>query len=151
MTALIAGAVEVKGDLAPDIKADRLTDFGEGSFRVLVSKPEIAGFGLNYQHCARMVFVGLGDSFEKYYQSIRRCWRFGQTRPVNVYIVLTDLEEPIYANVLRKEREAESMGVSLVRHIATFEKSELDGMNHSDPYDPRIPMRLPAWMTEINS
>lgn len=122
---LIPGAVLVEGQQSPEEKADALERFAAGEIRVLVTKPSIAGFGLNFQHCARMVFVGLGDSYETYYQSIRRCYRFGQTRDVRAYIVLTEPEEAIYANVLRKEREAESTAAELLRHVAAFEREEI--------------------------
>jgi DNA modification methylase len=92
---------------------------------VLITKPSIAGFGLNFQHCARMIFCGIGDSYEQYYQAIRRCWRFGQTRPVHAFIVMSDPEQHIYANVLRKERDAIDAAESMVRHVAEYEREEL--------------------------
>lgn len=122
---LIPDAVLVEGCQSPEEKADALTRFADGQTRVLITKPSIAGFGLNFQHCARMVFVGMGDSYEQYYQAIRRCWRFGQTRLVQAHIVLTDIEETVYQNVLRKEREAETTANELVKHVAEFEKVEI--------------------------
>jgi hypothetical protein len=93
--------------------------------------------------------VGLSDSFESYYQAIRRCWRYGQTRPVVAHVVLTDLEEPIYGNVLRKEREAVAMAQALVKHVAAFEKAELGAsLRRTDPYEPTQPIRLPHWLKE---
>lgn len=140
---LIPGAIVVEGSQSPDEKAVRLARFAtEGG--VLVTKASIAGHGLNYQHCARQVFVGLDDSWERYYQAIRRSWRFGQTRPVDVYVVLADLEEPILANVLAKEREAMAMTEGLIRHVARFEREEIDAVSDQrDPYDPRHPMTGP--------
>lgn len=102
----VPGAVNVPGAWTPEKKAEALAAFQDGDIRVLVTKPSIAGFGMNFQNCARMVFVGLGDSYEQYYQAIRRCWRFGQTRPVDVRIVISDLEGAVAANVRRKEKEA---------------------------------------------
>ncbi len=103
---LIPGAVNVHGAMSPQRKADLLLAFADGRIRHLVTKPGIAAWGLNWQHCARMVFVGLGDSYEAYYQAIRRCWRYGQTRPVQVHIVLSELEAAIADNVRRKEQHA---------------------------------------------
>lgn len=104
--ALIDGAVNVSGSWPPDKKADALLAFADGAIRVLVTKPSIAGFGMNFQGCARMAFVGLSDSYEQYYQAIRRSWRYGQTRDVEAHIVLSELEAAIAENVARKEREA---------------------------------------------
>jgi hypothetical protein len=83
---------------------------------VLVTKPSIAGFGMNFQNCHQMVFVGLNDSYESYYQSIRRCWRFGQTRPVNVHVVVSALETQIVDNVRAKEIEAANSTAHLVKY-----------------------------------
>jgi superfamily II DNA or RNA helicase len=122
---LIPDAVVVQGADSPDEKAAKLLGFQDGIHRVLITKPSIAGFGLNFQHCARMIFCGIGDSYEQYYQAIRRCWRFGQTRPVHAFIVMSDPEQHIYANVLRKERDAIDAAESMVRHVAEYEREEL--------------------------
>jgi len=116
----IPGAVEVKGSDSPEHKADAMTGFAEGRYRVLVSKPSICGFGMNFQRCARMVFVGLSDSYEQYYQAIRRCYRFGQTRPVTAYVVTTDADGPVVRNIQRKEEQARAMTNELIQHT-TFE------------------------------
>jgi hypothetical protein len=113
----IAGAVNVEGSWSPDAKADALEAFQDGAIRVLVTKPSIAGFGMNFQNACRMAFVGLSDSYEAYYQAIRRCWRFGQKRAVNAHIALSELEQAIAGNVRRKEEEAASMTDSLIRHM----------------------------------
>ena len=81
---------------------------------MIITKPAIASQGLNWQHCARMAFVGLGDSYEQYYQAIRRCYRYGQTRVVEAHIVLSDLESQIADNVRRKERQASAITQSLI-------------------------------------
>lgn len=114
---LIDGAVNVEGSWSPEAKADALEAFQDGAIRVLVTKPSIAGFGMNFQNCARMAFVGLSDSYESYYQAIRRCWRYGQTKPVQVYIVVSALERQIVDNVRRKETEASKLTDALVRHM----------------------------------
>jgi len=98
--------ISVYGALSPEEKMARVNAWLAGDARVIVSKPSVLGFGMNFQQCSRMVFVGLGDSYEAYYQAIRRCWRFGQGKPVDVHIVLSPLEQQIATNVRRKERDA---------------------------------------------
>ncbi len=124
-TRLIDGAVEVKGADSPEKKAETIEAFQDGKIRVLVTKPKIAGMGMNFQHCHNMAYLGLSDSFESYYQSARRCWRFGQHSPVNVHVVLSDAEKPIWENVKRKEREAEKMTQNLIAHVSEIEKREI--------------------------
>jgi superfamily II DNA or RNA helicase len=113
LTAAIDGAVQIAGADSPEVKEQRLADFAAGKFRVLVSKPSICGFGLNWQHSARMAFVGVTDSFESYYQAVRRCWRFGQKRDVHVHIFASNAEGAVVANLRRKERDAQAMAESL--------------------------------------
>lgn len=111
---LIEGSTEIKGSDLPDEKEDRLTGFSEGRYKILVTKPSIAGFGMNWQHCARMIFVGLSDSFEQYYQAVRRCWRFGQTRRVVVHVITGSREDMIVENIKRKESEFKSMQENMI-------------------------------------
>jgi hypothetical protein len=117
LTSLIPGAVNVHGSLTPDQKAAALLDFADGKIRVLVTKMQIAAFGLNFQHCARMAFVGLSDSYETYYQAIRRCYRYGQGRIVYAHVVLSELESQIAANIARKERDATAVTGALVEEM----------------------------------
>lgn len=102
----IPGAVNVHGGMAPEEKAEALLGFAHGEIRVLITKPKIAGMGMNFQRCARMAFVGINDSYEQYYQSIRRCYRFGQQRVVHAHVVVSHIESQIADNVARKERQA---------------------------------------------
>lgn len=146
LAAAIPGAVNVEGADSPEAKAERLLAFADGSIRVLVTKPGIAGFGMNFQNCARMVFVGIGDSYETYYQAVRRAWRFGQARPVYAYVVLTDIEDAIYANVLRKERDARALADDLIAHVATLERDELSGVGGRLIYEATKRMEMPAWI-----
>ena len=125
ITSSIDGAVEVKGADSPEYKAEQLERFQDNEYRVLVTKPKIAGFGMNFQNAHNMVFLGLGDSWESYYQCIRREWRFGQEYPVNVYIVLSDVEREIYDNVMRKEALAAEMKKELIKEMNIHEKEEL--------------------------
>lgn len=113
LTGSIDGAIEVRGSMELDDKEDRLRAFSEGKARVIVTKPSIAGHGLNWQHSARMAFVGVTDSYEAYYQAVRRIWRFGQTRECHVHIFASKAEGAIVANLKRKEREAAEMAESL--------------------------------------
>jgi hypothetical protein len=113
LTKAINGAVQIAGADSAEVKEQRLADFAAGKIRVLVSKPSICGFGLNWQHSARMAFVGVTDSFESYYQAVRRCWRFGQTRDVHVHVFASTAEGAVVANLRRKERDAQQMAASL--------------------------------------
>lgn len=113
----IPGSVNVHGALDPDDKARLLLGFADGDFDVLITKPSIASQGLNYQHCHRMAFVGLGDSYEQYYQAIRRCYRYGQTDVVTAHVILSDLESQIAANVARKEQQANQITTELVAEM----------------------------------
>lgn len=114
--ALGSDAVNVAGSWAPDDKAEALEAFQDGAIRVLVTKPAIAGFGMNFQNAHRMAFVGLNDSWESYYQAIRRCWRFGQTEEVFAHIIVSSLESQIAHNVQRKEAAAAHTADRLVRY-----------------------------------
>jgi hypothetical protein len=148
LAALIPDATEVKGSDDPEKKEAALLGFAGRDVRILVSKPRIAGFGMNYQGCARMIFVGLGDSYEQYYQAIRRCWRFGQARHVVAHVVLSEGEQPIYDNILRKERDALTSAVSLLNHVRQYEKEEIAEAGHKLDYRPDQIMRLPRWIGE---
>ncbi|MGH3260680.1 MAG: helicase-related protein, partial [Trebonia sp.] len=114
---LLPGAVNVHGAMSPEEKAEALLGFADGHIPTLITKPSIAGRGLNWQRCARMAFVGLGDSYEDYFQCIRRCLRYGQTRRVHAHVVLSEIEQQIAANVARKEREADQMMAELVAQM----------------------------------
>ena len=118
LAAAIPGSVNVQGNWAPEDKARALLDFADGKIRYLITKPSIASQGLNFQHCARMAFVGIGDSWERYYQSIRRCWRYGQTRPVDAHVIVSQIEGQIVANIQRKERHVNRMIAGLVEAMS---------------------------------
>jgi hypothetical protein len=109
----------------------------------MVSKPSIAGYGMNWQHCARVVFVGLSDSWEAYFQAIRRCWRFGQARAVDCHVVISSAEGAVLANIERKEREASKMLDAMVRqaqiHFIVRQGSR-------DDFAGSELMRVPAWV-----
>ena len=101
--------------------------FTDGRIRVMVSKPSIAGWGMNWQHCCNVAFVGLSDSYESYYQAVRRCWRFGQQSPVDAHIVISDAEGAVMANIKRKQKDAEKMVDGMVEHTHAILEQELHG------------------------
>ncbi len=109
--------ISLTGSQSPEEKVDLLYRWLDGDRPILLTKTSIAGMGINMQHCARMAFVGLSDSYEAYYQAIRRCYRYGQTRPVHAHVVLSDLEGQIAVNVARKERDAAAVMDHLVREM----------------------------------
>jgi superfamily II DNA or RNA helicase len=115
LTAAIDGAVEVSGSDSDDHKRRAAIDFQDGKIRVLVSKPSIFGFGLNFQGCHNVAFVGLSHSYEAFYQAIRRCWRFGQQHPVNAHIIYDVAEGRVIENIRRKEADSIAMAESMVQ------------------------------------
>jgi hypothetical protein len=135
---LIPDAVQVSGSDSDEEKEERLTAFAHGEIRVLVTKPRIGGFGLNWQHCAH-VTVFPSHSYEQYYQAVRRCWRFGQKRPVVVDIVTTEGELGVLENLQRKASAADRMFTELVRHM----NDELR-MDHANPFT--CEEMVPAWL-----
>lgn len=143
----IPGAVNVEGSDSVDFKTENLLGFAKGRPRILVSKPSIAGRGMNYQHCANMVFVGLNDSFEQLFQAVRRCWRFGQTREVTAYLVASELEGAVVANLTRKEEKYEAMADAMARHMRDLtSKAVRGGRISTSHYDPKVKMELPVWL-----
>jgi hypothetical protein len=147
VAARLPDAVNVEGSWEPEAKANALLDFAETRSRILVTKASLAGFGMNFQSCARMAFVGLGYSYEQYYQAIRRCWRFGQTRPVRCHLILADVEAPILAVVRDKEQTAIELSSGLISEVRDYERAELfAGTSAGDNYEPTQPLRLPVWL-----
>lgn len=144
----IPGSVEVRGPDTIDEKEKRLQDFADGKTRVLITKSSIAGFGLNWQHCANMAFVGVTDSFESYYQAVRRCWRFGQKRAVNVHIYASELEGAVLANLKRKEADARKMSDALSAETRDAVRQSVIGQNRTtNSYSPQTTITIPSWLT----
>ena len=127
ITTRIPGAVNIQGSDSRDVKAQRMMDFSAGKIRVLVTKPKIAGHGMNWQHCNTVIFLGISDSWEQYYQSVRRCWRFGQAKSVTVHIVTADIEGEVVRNIQRKEADAIAMAENMTEHMADITSQELHG------------------------
>jgi len=116
----IDGSVEIKGADSDEHKENSMIDFASGKIKTLITKPQIAGFGMNWQVCNNVIFFGLSDSFERYYQAIRRCWRFGQKKEVNVNILTSDIEGNVIDNINRKEKDANDMRKMMVEHTRKF-------------------------------
>lgn len=141
-----ADAVEITGSLDIDEKETRIAGFTSGTRRVVVSKPSITGWGVNWQHCARMAFVGVTHSFEAYYQAIRRIWRFGQKRPCVVHVFISELEGDVLANLQRKQADAIAMSEALSVETREMVRSTVHGSVRSvNVYSPGV-VKMPAWL-----
>lgn len=149
---LIPDAVNLHGSLKDDRKEEIIAGFLDGSIRVLISKPGICGFGLNFQHCADTGFVGLNDSWEQFYQAVRRFWRFGQDKPVNCHIIAADTEGATVANIQRKEEDADRMAASMVLHMADLSSVAVRGQVRDTPdYNPQEIVKLPEFLKEYEN
>lgn len=147
LKAAIPDAIEIRGSDTIEYKERALSDFARGRARVLISKPSICGFGLNWQHCSRMAFVGVTDSFESYYQAVRRCWRFGQQRPVDVHVFASQLEGAVLANLRRKEADALAMAESLATETGSaVREAVLGSIRTMNDYQATRAVKLPAFM-----
>ena len=143
----IAGCVEVKGSDAPDFKAQASMDFADGKIHALVSKPSIFGFGSNFQSCHSMVFCGLSDSYERFYQAVRRCWRFGQAHPVDVYIILSERELNVMDNITRKQKQMDEMQRQMTALMREVTMAEIRSTTRiTTAYQPTQRMERPAWI-----
>lgn len=132
--------MDVAGCHSNEEKEARMLNFSAGDLRVLITKPTIAGYGMNWQHCPNVVFLGLSDSYEQYYQAIRRCWRFGQKNPVHCYIVTSAAEGAVLENIERKEKDAQEMARQMVEHMKAINSVEVHGAvaRKSEPYIKRV-------------
>ena len=128
MERALKDSVQVSGSDTDEHKENSAIDFAKGIIKTMISKSKILGLGLNFQSCHNVIFLGLSDSYEKYYQAVRRCWRFGQKKEVNVHIVISDKEMTVLNNILRKEKEAENMSKNMLEHTKNFNKQELKSM-----------------------
>lgn len=143
----VPGAVNLTGSDTDDQKESKIADFLSGKTRVLISKPSICGFGLNFQHCRDTGFVGLNDSFEQVFQAVRRFWRFGQTKPVTVHFIAAETEGAVVANIKRKEADAERMAAAMVAHTADLSSVAIRGMVRDRPdYNPTQPIIIPDFL-----
>ena len=144
---MIDGAIEVSGSMENDEKERRVLSFVRGDSRVIVSKMSICGFGMNWQHCANVAFVGATHSYEQTYQAIRRCWRFGQTRPVTVHSVRADTDSAVTANLKRKERDAAKMAEAMLEHMRDIQSNEVRGsVRQFTAHNPTASIIVPSWL-----
>ena len=148
---LIPGSVEIRGTDKERVKEKAFQDFASGKIKKLITKPSIAGFGLNFQLCNHEVFAGLSYSFEEYYQAVRRCWRFGQKNPVTVDIVLADSESAIESAIARKDADHALMqsGMSAAMRRATF--AELGLEVERERYKPLADFVVPKFLGGVAS
>jgi hypothetical protein len=148
LAAAIPDAIEIRGSNTVEEKESALDAFSRGERRVLVSKPSICGWGLNWQHCARMAFVGVTDSFEAYYQAVRRCYRFGQKRAVKAHIFASEIEGRVIANLRRKEADAIAMAEELAVFTRAAVNAEVHGLTReTNSYEPARRLKVPAWLS----
>ena len=140
-------SIEVKGSDKLEIKEKNLLAFSEGKIKELITKPKIAGHGMNWQICHNVFFCGLSDSFEQFFQAIRRFWRYGQLHNVNVFIVVCDSENITIENIQRKERDHNKMYSEMVLHTKKYIIDDIRGnKDHASSYKPNINMIIPEWL-----
>lgn len=136
---LINGSKDVKGSDSIDYKEKTIDAFTHGELRVLISKPSICGYGMNWQHCNNTAFVGLSDSWESYYQAIRRFWRFGQKEVVNVHVISAESEGAVVENIRRKDIQNQTMSQEMVKHMSVYTNNEIFGIApQKDEYTRRV-------------
>ena len=143
---VIGGGRNVEGSDTDAFKSSTMLDFSAGNLKCLISKPKIAGWGMNWQNCHKVIFTGLSDSYEAYYQAVRRCWRFGQEYPVDVYIIISSREGCVKENIERKQTDFLKMQKEMTDLTKEITKKELRSTCRiSTPYKPQMIMRLPEW------
>lgn len=144
----IPGCVEVRGSDDPEFKADASLRFAQGDINSLVSKPTIFGFGSNFQKCHNMIFCGLSDSYEQFYQAVRRCWRFGQDKPVNVYVIISDREINVLENIKRKAAQMDEMQKQMTALMKDITLSEIHKTKRDvADYIPAKTMAMPSFIS----
>jgi len=141
LTKLINGAVEIAGCHSDDYKEHAMMDFSKGNIRAIVTKPSIAGFGMNWQHCSDMSYFPT-HSYEQFYQATRRCWRFGQKNEVNCNLIYTESERAIVDNLLRKDNNANAMYDSIISNMKDYQVTS----KSSNLYKPKMDMEAPKWL-----
>lgn len=138
--------VSISGSTPNDKRIEMLKKWMEEDVPILITKPKCFGYGLNFQNCHNMIFVGLSDSFESYYQAVRRCWRFGQEHEVNGYIIISAKEGAVKANIERKQADNERFKQNLIELTKDITTRELKSTCRiSTPYNPTIELKLPKW------
>lgn len=141
-------AVSIDGSTPEEVREILCDQWRDGKKRIMISKPAIFGWGLNFQHCANIAYVGIDHSLESDYQSTRRCWRFGQTREVYAHYFYSEAEGPIVRNLERKEADQETQTREMLRHMQAHTDMADLAMVSSGVYDylPTVEMVLPSWL-----
>ncbi len=142
----ITGSLQVSGADSSDQKVAAVDAFCSGKARVLISKPSIFGMGLNLQHCHQVAFVGLSNSYEQFYQAVRRCWRFGQTQAVECHLVSSDAEGAVMANIQRKEADAVRMAEEMVKHMSEIQQAKMVGRGRDVVGHTTKSTSVPSWL-----
>lgn len=139
--------VNIQGSDSNEKKASAMLEFATGKISEIVTKPKIAGFGMNWQNCCKVIFLGLSDSYEQYYQAVRRFYRFGQKNTVHVWIVTADIEGGVVENIKRKERDANGMYEEMMKYMNVENRSNLNtGIKPKSVYNPSQKIRIPKFL-----
>jgi hypothetical protein len=145
----LPNAIEIRGTHSEKAKEAMLSAFSNGEAKTLITKPSVAGFGMNWQHCNRQVFAGLSYSFEAYYQAVRRCWRFGQKRPVTVDIVLAESESALQSAVANKESDHRLMQAEMANAMKSATMKEIGLDKGKAVYEVGESINLPSFLGEV--
>ena len=147
LTKVINEGVEVTGSDTDEHKTDSMMEFAKGNIKALISKPSLCGWGMNFQSTHNMIFCGLSDSYEQFYQAVRRQWRFGQTKQVNVYVIIGAKEIAVINNIKRKQKDAETMQNEMVKYTKDIMKDNIKSTcRETTGYRPKVEMILPEWI-----
>ena len=148
LKARLTEAVEVRGNDPEKRKEEVLRGFSEGTIKQLITKPSVAGFGMNWQHCNHQVFAGLSYSFESYYQAVRRCWRFGQSREVTVDIIVADTESAIESAIATKQNDHRLMQSEMASAMRSPMRGQVGLSEGKAIYQPKSDFKLPSFLGE---
>jgi len=146
LTELINDSVEIKGTHKSDHKENSMIGFSENEIKCLVTKPKIAGLGMNWQNCHNQIFVGLSDSYEQYYQAVRRCWRFGQESDVNVHVIYSQKEGTVVDNIRSKEQMHNEMFNTMINAMQPITSQTVKHSSVKKEYKPGTVINLPTFM-----
>lgn len=147
LSKIINDVEEVAGRHSDDVKVSRITRFAEGQLKRLISKAKIIGLGMNLQVCNKACFVGLSDSWSDFYQAVRRIWRFGQDKEVNIHIFIEEREGAVLKNIQRKDKQAKAMIQNMVAYMKNITKENLGQTKREmTEYNPTKKMTIPEWL-----
>jgi len=135
LTRLLPDAVNAQGSDTIEEKKNKIEAFQDGSARVLITKGKVAGFGVNLQNCHKQIFFGLNDSWELFYQCVRRSYRFGQKHPVDVHVIISDAEGSVFDNVMEKDKEADNLRKEMIHVMKNYEQEQLLSGQTEDKYE----------------